>query len=320
MAATSARGAALLAAVLGLAGCNQILGSHSFGVAGGDAGAGESDGGADAPLDPDRDTDGDGVLDGADNCPTAGNADQRDHDGDGRGDLCDDCPHLANADQKDGDGDGVGDACDPRPNDAGDRIALFDGFYDDGAGLPAGWSVRSGPATAWSRNGGFLRAAAVADMDSRIAVWDGSLGFPNQAIATRVQIDELANSGSANERSIGLVTDVDAGGQHQLLCEVFEDGVFEQPSAQITRFQNGAAQMIVQQPISQKLAVGMSLLLRTALGSAGRITCNIGPPPAVPPLSGNAGVPIAGSAGLRIAGLRVSFDYVVIYQLGGPPP
>src|SRR5687768_15060543 len=36
------------------------------------------------------DTDGDGIADGVDNCPTGENPDQSDSDGDGIGDFCDD--------------------------------------------------------------------------------------------------------------------------------------------------------------------------------------------------------------------------------------
>lgn len=50
--------------------------------------------GAEPPGPPDTDTDGDGYLDAADNCPT-----------------------VYNLDQMDSDGDGVGNACDPAPND-----------------------------------------------------------------------------------------------------------------------------------------------------------------------------------------------------------
>ncbi len=71
------------------------------------------------------DTDGDGVVDGIDNCPQNANAPQGDVDGDGFGDLCDtdadqdripnvadNCPMVPNPNQTDMDGNGLGDACD----------------------------------------------------------------------------------------------------------------------------------------------------------------------------------------------------------------
>jgi len=57
------------------------------------------------------DADGDGVWDGADNCPSVSNPTQTDSDSDGVGDVCDNCPSTANPDQADSDGDGVGDDC-----------------------------------------------------------------------------------------------------------------------------------------------------------------------------------------------------------------
>ena len=78
------------------------------------------------------DSDGDGIPDATDNCPTVPNPDQKDTDGDGIGDACDpdddndtvpdttdNCPLVANPDQKDTDGDGVGDACDPDDDNDG---------------------------------------------------------------------------------------------------------------------------------------------------------------------------------------------------------
>jgi hypothetical protein len=43
------------------------------------------------------DSDGDGVIEGKDNCPTVANADQTDWDADGRGNACDDTPGTAPA-------------------------------------------------------------------------------------------------------------------------------------------------------------------------------------------------------------------------------
>jgi len=58
------------------------------------------------------DTDGDGICDSQDNCPSDVNPDQGDRDSDGVGDVCDNCPDTFNPDQADSNGNGIGDACD----------------------------------------------------------------------------------------------------------------------------------------------------------------------------------------------------------------
>lgn len=71
------------------------------------------------------DTDGDGIADSADNCPSTANRNQDDVDGDGVGDACDsdidgddianaedNCPRIDNENQEDMDKDGAGDLCD----------------------------------------------------------------------------------------------------------------------------------------------------------------------------------------------------------------
>ena len=63
------------------------------------------------PITVSADADGDGVVDGEDNCPATANEDQADSDVDGVGDACDNCPDDANPAQADENGDGVGDAC-----------------------------------------------------------------------------------------------------------------------------------------------------------------------------------------------------------------
>ncbi|MFN0246807.1 MAG: thrombospondin type 3 repeat-containing protein [Kofleriaceae bacterium] len=80
-------------------------------------------------ADPTADTDGDGVFDVADNCPTLANSDQRDYDTDQRGDPCDRCPHIADASDPDQDNDGVGDDCDPYPADGGEVRQRWTSFH-----------------------------------------------------------------------------------------------------------------------------------------------------------------------------------------------
>ncbi len=92
------------------------------------------------------DTDGDGVPDLCDNCPSVSNANQADLDNDGIGDVCDNCvdpdhdgfgnsgypmttcaldncPTVYNPDQADTDLNGIGDACEFTPATTEDTIA-----------------------------------------------------------------------------------------------------------------------------------------------------------------------------------------------------
>ncbi len=91
----------------------------------------------------DPDTDGDGVPDASDNCPTTPNPGQEnsgggpagdaceDGDGDGTLDVLDNCPGTANPTQENSDGDPLGDACDNCP------MVTNPGQEDTGGG-PAG--------------------------------------------------------------------------------------------------------------------------------------------------------------------------------------
>lgn len=75
------------------------------------------------------DSDWDGLINSADNCPYISNMDQTDTDGEGLGDACDDdddgdgiadaidnCPFIANPDQTDSNNNGLGAACDASEN------------------------------------------------------------------------------------------------------------------------------------------------------------------------------------------------------------
>ena len=58
------------------------------------------------------DSDGYGIPNNQDNCPSTPNPHQRDADFDGVGNVCDNCTLLGSAAQEDADGDGYGNICD----------------------------------------------------------------------------------------------------------------------------------------------------------------------------------------------------------------
>ena len=135
-------------------------------------GDGVPDGADDCPVfDPIRpmdsgkqpDSDGDGLGDACDPCPLVTGAvggcstpdpGARDGDGDGVPDLTDDCPSVADPAQVDTDGDGTGDACDPCPMTANPgRTACPSSIYDVKSGAaPVGALVALPPALATARN------------------------------------------------------------------------------------------------------------------------------------------------------------------------
>lgn len=100
------------------------------------------------------DSDGDGIADQTDNCPTVANASQTDSDRDGAGNACDSCPDdpandsdgdglcstadncptTFNPDQIDSDGDGDGDLCDLCPTSTTDSDG--DGLCDSADNCP----------------------------------------------------------------------------------------------------------------------------------------------------------------------------------------
>ncbi len=152
---------------------------------------------------PPVDTDGDGVPDTIDNCPTIANATQEDGDMDGHGDACDDCPlqanpgqadedhdgvgdvcdncpHVANPTQSNTDMDGVGDACDPQPAIGTDHIVLFLPFNDPAE--IASWTT-AGTGAAFTVAGGVLEQTGTSDL---AVLWANDLGYAGMWTTTHV--------------------------------------------------------------------------------------------------------------------------------------
>ncbi|ANM31674.1 hypothetical protein ABI59_22115 [Acidobacteria bacterium Mor1] len=109
------------------------------------------------------DADGDGVIDGLDNCPQSSNAQQLDSDADGWGDVCDNCPQEFNTGQLDTDGDDAGDACDCTPNifgtDPPPSVATVSGSRVSGVDTSVEWASLS-EATSYSVTRGLLSLLA----------------------------------------------------------------------------------------------------------------------------------------------------------------
>ncbi len=135
----------------------------------------------------DGDIDGDGILDGVDNCINVPNPDQTDTDGNGVGDVCegnfdrdddgipnilDNCVDIPNPDQFDSDGDGIGNACDQD----------FVTFTDISPASPGPDRKDGVPVTPL-----FALGVTFGDVDND--------GYPDLAVATSA---ELGGSGAAS--------------------------------------------------------------------------------------------------------------------------
>ena len=265
-----------------------------------DTGSGTPDGG-----DPMADSDGDGILDIADNCPTIANADQHDHDQDGRGDACDVCPHLPDT-GADSDGDGVGDACDPRPTEPGDRLAVFEGFY-----APVAWQAVLG-ANPWQFTDGTAHQPNVEGVYQIMR--PGALG--NVFIDARVRVNQVATS--ANRHSVSLVlgyqsptswlfcglanafdgADVNAG-------EIYGNGT---PSYNQALFDSAMTgdYVVIQASTAQPASGDTHIDCTAHRGQADGTTAY------------DSTASASGEIGLRTNGIDASFDYVFVVEV--PPP
>jgi hypothetical protein len=247
------------------------------------------------------DSDGDGIPDALDNCPTMPNPDQRDHDADGRGDVCDLCPHIAEAVDVDTDGDGVGDGCDPRPTQAGDRRALWVGFYD--AADIAGWDMN--PSSSFTVSLGRLTGGDVSSDRSDIKV---PISFNRAFAQTSVRINTLANPTGNVTPGATLYTGDDGMSQFYQ-CEV------DQPNNSDPQLQALDSDSAMQQRWPGTFVPSSELQLTDGIVTTTH-TCAAMQGSTAVSLSRNA----SGSTGrvsIGSANANVSFDYLFVVEVGG---
>jgi hypothetical protein len=252
------------------------------------------------------DTDGDGVADTTDNCPTVANTNQRDHDGDLHGDVCDRCPHLASTPDPDGDSDGVGDACDPRPSTAGDSIALFEGFYDTNS--IANWN-ENGNGTWIISNGVLSQTSSSTSTTTHTLAPPGTFG--RAAITAGVRVIALGSGSMGFETpAISVATGVD--NNQAYWCSVVDEGNSDKIYASIQR-----PMMFPQFPDAPwpgTFTTNSELRITSALVGANNV-CTV--------VQGSTTATASGAIGAATGGVQVatrtaaaSFDYVFVVSVG----
>jgi hypothetical protein len=334
----TARRSATLAALVTVLGC-AFDPDGPGGASGGDgappadAPAGSDDAGRDidgaAPGDagtpdatPVLDGDEDGVPDGIDNCPAIPNVDQSDEESDTVGDACDNCPVAVNPDQQNGGEigvgqpvDGVGDACDPRPFQGGDTIALFDGFN----AADPGWLVGEGEFT-WSVTGGRMRQTDPAGPtdESKVLYFD-ALTLADVLVETQVQLDALSTTMATDFRTFGLVAAFEETGSSDegyACLQLLNDGdeslitldIQDDSPIDITDITYNINPgemyrmwMAVDAPATEQMCATQQI--KDGQFSIGESSDD---------------VHSEGHVGLQTFQSAVSFDYVLVYGLGGP--
>jgi len=238
------------------------------------------------------DTDGDGVADDVDNCPTIPNPTQADEDNDTVGNACDNCPHVSNVSQAaDGDADLVGDACDPHPG-AIDTMVLFEGFD----GPLTGWNVPNG----WTVSGGALNHTGTAS----IAYYNVPLPDVDMVVATKVTM----SAGTGTAPNAGAIFDVDGGGPSYYRCGAVIGGT---PRFELWRHDAGGTAVIDSLDVMSAWTTATIVAERNATtescsGSSGSLPIQLSGSDAVVALTGVR-------AGFRAKDLTASFAYLVIY-------
>jgi hypothetical protein len=268
---------------------SHVCGGTESGV---DATTGDGDVGSETDLD------GDGLVGGADNCPTAANADQGNEDGDTFGDVCDPCPIEANDTPSDPDGDGVADSCDPMPTTAGNQIVLFEGFH---GALPTTWTLGSAvkagdnvKITASGNNHSFI--APPLDAQTKVT------------IMTRVTIEQTTG---ADDADLGVSVAYNPSNDDGIRCELYSPTATQTANRDVSIWDSIQAATVGANPFPW--VTGTPYLL--SMERAGtNYTCRASAVGGTPVLTagGTTSVPAQQKYALRVYAATATISYVLV--------
>ena len=247
------------------------------------------------------DTDGDGVPDSSDNCPTVANPDQHDEDGDGLGDVCDACPQFA-PNGSDPDGDAIPSGCDPHPTIHGDTMIDFDPLTQAvDPHHPSNWGFVTGTSGAdWTMGSDvWTVAAGSAEFASR------NLSVTHQALDVSFTVTAFGPTGTA---FVAAVVGADSAFGSFASCEVDLDDA----TAALDAI-SGASVKTLGSAADPAIAAGVHYRIQASIGSAGpgcAVTVGTGAPHV---FTGNAPKPLDEHIGIAVKNATVTIESLTVY-------
>jgi hypothetical protein len=303
------RGAALVTVALSAGGCELVFrpggGATSIDAARDGDPTIDADPGPDA--DPAEDDDGDGVINGADNCIVVPNSLQHDEDLDGRGDLCDPCIGIPNT-IGDDDGDGIDNACDFYPNAAG-TIIRRKYWTVEGADAASDWSLGSG---SWNVSiAEFTIQELSVALDGNLMLGPPAVPATGGVIAIEIGFEAIDCSMGSTDCAAGVWVDADNLGDPTdgVRCDLLT--LDKDDYLRVSQRVSGGDSVLTEAQSQQALAVNTPLYLIGITSGQIAQACR-------EPLGQAHSVGVLESmtnrVGLHTRLAAVRFDYAIIYE------